>query len=242
MLECLEIQKNLQNSAVAENKGCFAGFRGLYPIKNNLLSAANLINQCTMTPLPPLLFRIASEIFAGNTVNKKNSKLFKLVLHPVVRGNYEWFECKNGPRSTMHAGGKYFFLVVANKTQNTQPENWPASFTLRPDCDNLHAWSTLGVRKMKVLRKLDRRAYNAGKTCNNFRVFSLRKRTFYARGSYFPLAFNVRVNKWGESALPPCVYYLLSKCMVSCEARHTQTTHVTSTIKVCQKYAHNVGN
>jgi hypothetical protein len=30
MLECLGIQKNLQNSALDENKGCFAWFRGLY--------------------------------------------------------------------------------------------------------------------------------------------------------------------------------------------------------------------
>jgi hypothetical protein len=37
MLECLGIQKNLQISAVDENKGCFAGFGGLYLIKNNLL-------------------------------------------------------------------------------------------------------------------------------------------------------------------------------------------------------------
>jgi hypothetical protein len=45
-------------------------------------------------------------------------------------------------------------------------------------------------------------------------------------------------------ALPPCVlptfkargehYYSTS------EVRNTQTTHVSSTIKVCQKYAHNV--
>ena len=140
---------------------------------------------------------------------------------------------------------KVLFLVVANKTQSTQPENWPASFSLRPDCDNLHAWSTLGVRKIKVLRKFDRHACNAGKTCNNFRVFSPRKRTYYARGSYFTLAFNVRVNKRGLNALPSCVlptfkvhgeYYYRT-----CEVCHTQTTHVSSTIKVCQKYAHKVG-
>ena len=75
--------------------------------------------------------------------------------------------------------------------------------------------------------------------------FPPRKRTYYARGSYFPLAINVRVNKRGLNTLPPCVlptfkvhveYYYRT-----CEVRHTQMTHVTSTIKVCQKYAHNFG-
>jgi hypothetical protein len=137
------------------------------------------------------------------------------------------------------------FLVVANRTQSTQPKNWPASFSLRPDCDNLHAWRTLGVLKIKVLTAFDRRACNAGKTCSNSRVFSPRRRTYYARGAYFPLAFNVRVNKRGESALPPCVLPTFKVhdeyCYRTCEVRHIQTTHVTSTIKVCQKYAHNVG-
>jgi hypothetical protein len=136
-------------------------------------------------------------------------------------------------------------LVVANKTQSTQPENWPASFSLQPDCDSLHAWSMLGVCKIKVLGKFDRSACNAGKTCSNSRVFSPRRRTYCARGSCFPLAFYVRVNKRGQSALLPCLlptfkvhgeYYYRT-----CEIRQTQTTHLTSTIKVCQKYAHNVG-
>jgi hypothetical protein len=111
--------------------------------------------------------------------------------------------------------------------------------------DNLHSWSTLGVRKIEVHRKFDRRTCNAGKTCNNFRVFSPRKRTYYARGSYFPLAFNVRVNKRGLNALPSCVLPTLKLhgeyYYRTCEVRHTQTTHVSSTIKVCQKYAHDIG-
>jgi hypothetical protein len=140
---------------------------------------------------------------------------------------------------------KVLFLVVANRTQSRQSENWSASFLLRPNCDNLHAWSTLGVRKIQVLRKFDRRACNADKTYSNSRVFSPLGRTYYARGSYFPLALSIRVNKWGMKALPLCVlptfkvhgeYYYRT-----CEVRHTQTTHVSSTIKVCQKYAHNVG-
>ena len=51
--------------------------------------------------------------------------------------------------------------------------------------------------------------------------------------------------KGGVNALRPCV---LSTFKVhgeyyyrTCEVFHTQTTHVTRRIKVCKKYAHNVG-
>jgi hypothetical protein len=40
---------------------------------------------------------------------------------------------------------------------------------------------------------------------NNCGVFSPRGRTYYARGSYFPLPFNIRVNKSIEIALPSCI-------------------------------------
>ena len=132
--------------------------------------------------------------------------------------------------------------MVANTTHSTQPENWPASFSLRPGCDNYHAWSTLGVRKTKVLSKFDRRACNADKTCKEFRGIFPRRRTYHARGFYFPLAFNVRVNKRGVSALPPCVlptskmrgeYYYRT-----CEVSHTQTTNVFSTIKRASEVQH----
>ena len=73
-----------------------------------------------------------------------------------------------------------------------------------------------------------------------FRGISPRRRTYHARDSYFQLAFNVRVNKKGVSAVSLCVY-LTSKVggeyyYRTCEVRHTKTTHVTSTIKVRHKY------
>ena len=77
-----------------------------------------------------------------------------------------------------------------------------------------------------------------------FRGISPQRRTYHARDSYVQLAFNVRYNKrrggGGVSALSPCVY-LTSKVrgeyyFLTCEVRHTKTTHVTSTIKVRHKY------
>jgi hypothetical protein len=49
---------------------------------------------------------------------------------------------------------------------------------------------------------------------SNSGVFSPRGRTYYARGSYLPLAFIIRVNKSGVNALPPCV---LPTFKVHCE-------------------------
>ena len=83
----------------------------------------------------------------------------KLVLHPVVRGNYEWFACKNGPRSTMHAGGKYFFWKSQTRRRARSLKTGRPVFRY----DLTATICTPGTRKIKVLRKFDRCACNAGK-------------------------------------------------------------------------------
>jgi hypothetical protein len=133
------------------------------------------------------------------------------------------------------------FLVVTNKTQSTQPENIRYDLTATictPGARSEYARqkyleSSIGVRVTQA------------KHAAILWYFPPQKRTYHARGSHFPLAFNVRVDKRGLNALSPCVlptfkvhgeYYYRT-----CEVRHTQTTHVSSTIKMCQKYAHDVG-
>jgi hypothetical protein len=119
-------------------------------LKYTLLIAVWNIHLCS---------RLMTKILVYFSIPQWQSPRFiiKLVLHTVVRDTMSDLCAKIGQviRCTQVEST---FLVVTNRTRNTQHENRLDSFLLRPDCDNLHAWSTLRVRKLKVLRKFDRQS------------------------------------------------------------------------------------
>ena len=135
----------------------------------------------------------------------------------------------------MHASGKYFFWWsqtrrIARSLKTGRPV---FRYDLAATISTRGALSEYARQKYWV-SSIGVRVTQAKHATISGGIFP-RRRTYHARGSYFPLAFNVRVNKRGVSALPPCALPT-SKMRVeyyyrTCEARHTPTTNVISTIK-----------
>jgi hypothetical protein len=98
----------------------------------------------------------------------------------------------------IHVGGKYFFWWSqtgrrAGSLKTGQPVfRYDLTATICMPGARKYLGSLIGVHVTQAKHS------NSG-------VFSPRGHTYYARGLYFPLAFNIRVNKSGVSALPLCV-------------------------------------
>ena len=132
----------------------------------------------------------------------------------------------------------------ANTAQSTQPENWSASFSLRPVCDNKNAWSTLVARKTKVLSKCARRACNAGQTYKNSGIFYHEGALTTQETRTFNLLSMYVLTQRELSALPPCVYftskvrgeYFYSTCGVRHDSRGQQDRSASQVLAYSYKF------
>jgi hypothetical protein len=168
--------------------------------------------------------------------------------------NYEWFACENYPSSTMHAGVKYFFWWSqtgrrARSLKTGQPVFcYDLTATIctsgaRSEYARLkYLGSLIGVRVTQAKHTAIPGYFphegvlttQGARTLHLLLMYVLTKRWWaHFLRAYYLATFKVH----GE-------YYYRT-----CEVRHTQTTHVSSTIthvsstiKVCQKYAHNDRN